>query len=81
MVQAVPLELQWCFAPVLLTASTWKYWASGLGDQDTSMDPSPHCVTTATSKGAQGAEEEKGRKKQKDQVNKNRLSNNGPGVS
>lgn len=71
MVQAVPLELQWCFAPVLLTASTWEYWASGLRDQDTFRDPSAHCATTATSLRAQGAEEGKGREKQRDQVNKN----------
>lgn len=61
MVQAVPLELQWSLAPVLLTAATWKYWASGLGDQDMAMAPSAHCSSTATSWGAQGADGEKER--------------------
>lgn len=59
MVQAVPLELQWCLALVLLTANTWKYWASGLGDQDTDMASSAHCALTDTFWGAQGAEGER----------------------
>jgi len=59
MVQAVPLELQWRLAPVSLSAATWKCWASGLGDQDTAMvPPSSHGASTATSRGAQGAEGE-----------------------
>lgn len=43
---------------MLLTAATWKYWASGLGDQDTVMAPSSQCSSTSTSGGAQGAEGE-----------------------
>lgn len=54
-VQPVPLELQRSVAPVLLSATTWKYWASGLRDQDTVMASSAHRASTATSRGGQGA--------------------------
>ena len=45
---------------MLLTAATWKYWASGLGAQEMVMAPSSHCELTLTSSGAQGAEGETG---------------------
>lgn len=60
MVQTVPLELQWCRAPALLIAITWNSWASGFWDQDTAMEPLAHCDITATSCGAQGADEQRG---------------------
>lgn len=55
MVQEVSVELQYSLAPVLLTAATWKYSASGFGIQEMVMEPSAHSVLMSTFWGGQGA--------------------------